>query len=93
MFKELKLAVQQKFEMMCKDQVKLFTVNPDRDKIWDLYLESFTPETRQHHNCNCCKSFLRQYGGIVAIINGEKVTMWSVDAPEEYQQSIKNVND
>lgn len=93
MFKELKRSVQDRFEMMCKDQVKLFTVNPDRDKIWDLYLESFTPETRQHHNCNCCKSFLRQYGGIVAIINGEKVTMWSVDAPEEYQQSIKNVND
>ena len=94
MFIQLKQAVQDRFDSMIKDQTKLFTVTVDRDKIWDLYLNGFTDEVRQHHNCNCCKSFLRQFSGIIAIINGKKVCMWpDSDVPDEYFQSILNIKD
>lgn len=45
----------------------LFYVPIDRTEIWERYISGFDPEQRQEHNCNACKSFLRQYGGIVAI--------------------------
>jgi len=64
---------------MCKGQIHLYTVNPDRDKIWELYLEGFTKDVRQSNNCNCCKSFFRQYGGIVTIVNNQLCSVWDID--------------
>lgn len=93
MFLELKKAVQDRFDSMIKNQTKLFTVTVDRDLIWDLYLNGFTEEVRQHHNCNCCKSFLRQFSGIIAIKDGRKICMWPDSVPDEYFQSILNIKD
>ena len=64
MFNELKQKVRENFDKMAKDP-HLFYVTVDRDKVWELYLSGFEDsEERQHHNCNACKSFLRQYAGI-----------------------------
>ena len=69
-FHIVKTAVAERFEELSKH--KLFQVNiPERDTLVDIYLNSFPEEERQHHNCNCCKSFIRQYGNIVAIIDGK----------------------
>lgn len=35
--------------------------------LFEVYLASLPSDERQHHNCNCCKAFLRKYGGLVAI--------------------------
>lgn len=92
MFIQLKQAVQDQFNLMIKDQTRLFTVNPDRETIWDMYLSGFDESVKQHHNCNCCKSFLRQFSGIVSIKNGQKVSMWdNITVPDEYLMSILNI--
>src|SRR5690349_20248513 len=96
MFQKLKQAIQKNFENIMKGQSKLFYKDIDRDKIWDLYLEGFSPEERQGHNCNCCKSFLRRYSGIVVIdAQLEVKSIWDInlnDIDEEYRQSVKNIH-
>ena len=89
MFTELKHALRRNFERMSKTG-PLFYVTIDRDKIFAEYLAGFpTPELRQEHTCNCCKSFLRQFGGIVAIEAGRPVSIWDgLESTPGYEQPI-----
>jgi len=88
--KQLQQALQAKINEMTKNGQKLFKVDIDRDEIFNVYLNSFEEDDRQFYNCNCCKSFLRQYGGIVAIKDGVVESIWDIDTPEEeYAQSAK----
>lgn len=94
MFKQIKELVKFQFDILSLGE--LFTVNPDREAIWDAYLSGFSDEERQGHNCNCCKSFIRQWGGIVGIVDNRMVSIWDAymeDVPVEYHQSIKNLRE
>jgi len=66
MFNNLKQKLQDNFKELSKNN--LFYVDIDRDEIFQQYLNGFEEDTKQSHNCNCCKSFLRQYAGIVGIV-------------------------
>lgn len=74
-------------------QSTLFYVSIDRDKVFEVYLSGFPEGERQEHNCNCCKSFLRQWGGIVGIINNEVVTIWDGVDAQGYEEAAKNLGD
>lgn len=91
-FSQLKQALKANYEKLEKNTNVLFYKEVNRDKIWDLYLDGFTdPVEKQSHNCNCCKSFLRQYSGIVFIENNAVVSIWdfSLDGIDEiYHPSI-----
>lgn len=92
MFRELKEKVRFKFDQMAEGE--LFTVTVDRDLIWSAYIDGFSDETRQGHNCHCCKSFLRQWGNIVTIVDQRVVSIWDIEeVPVEFQQSVKNLSD
>lgn len=94
MFSVLKKNVGLNFEKLIKDQATLFTVEVDRDKIWEIYLNNFPEEHKQEHNCNCCKSFLRQYSGICVIQNNIKRSIWdNIEVPEKFINSIKAVKE
>ena len=58
-----------------------------RDELFNAYLGTFPPgPLRQEHNCNCCKSFLRNYGNIVAIdANNEIQTLWDFEIEGVYE--------
>lgn len=79
-FKTIKTAVAKQFASMSKQQ--LFRVNIDKDVLWNLYLSSFPEGTnpiykeRTEHDCNCCKQFVRAVGDVVAIKDGELVSIW-----------------
>lgn len=94
MFINVKKQVQDNLTDMLSKSNELFYVSIDREVIWENYLEAFEEATKQEHNCNCCKSFLRQYGGIVAIIGGKKVSIWDnmENVPEDYKVSIMNLS-
>lgn len=78
MFKHIKEKVQQQFAII--SQYDLFKVDLDKDILWEAYLNSFSdPIERQEHNCNCCKSFIKNYGGIVAIKDNEIKTLWDFE--------------
>ena len=54
------------------------------DDLWATYLAAFPEGTnmlyreRTEHDCSCCKNFIRQYGNVVAIIDGAITSMWDV---------------
>lgn len=90
MFQEVKTKVQTQFAKLSANP--LFRVEVDRDKIWEVYLNAFAEDKKQENNCNCCKSFLRQFAGIVSIENGKIVTLWDFEVDdEEYKEPIKAV--
>lgn len=92
MFSLVKKQLQDNFQSIISLTPHLFYVNIDRDEIWNQYLTGFEQEVMQEHNCNSCKSFLRQYAGIVGIINGDRVSIWDgLTVDTEYQQSIDNL--
>jgi hypothetical protein len=67
------------------EKTSLFKVDIDKDEFWNLYLDSFPKgyneiyKERREYDCNCCKSFIKHYGGIVAISeNNELISIWDV---------------
>ena len=89
-FHKVKEVIEQRFNLLSKHQL-FQVVIPDRNTLVDLYLNTFQdPEERQHHNCNCCKSFLRQYGNIIAIISDKVETLWDVVVDDEQFQNTVN---
>jgi hypothetical protein len=91
-FTSLKAPLMENFNKRFKD-LPLFTVELDRDKIVETYLSSFPEELRQEHNCSCCKSFLRQFAGIVTIQENKMVTLWDNLQVEGFQDVINNINE
>ncbi|MCK5538339.1 MAG: hypothetical protein KAI79_16045, partial [Bacteroidales bacterium] len=88
-FKKVAIAIETQFNKLSKHD--LFITNVDKDTIWDTYLESFPEGTnpiyleRTEHDCQCCKSFLRNAANIVAIINNKLVSLWDIQVDDEYQ--------
>lgn len=97
MFEDLKKQVNKRFQQLAASG-KLYRVDVDRDKIWETYLQAFPEENdvRQSNNCNCCKSFLRQYGGTVAIdpVTLETLTLWDFAFEDpEYADAVVALRD
>lgn len=86
MFITLQGLVEAQFQLMAKHD--LFETDAVGTELVDAYLNGFPEAERQEHNCNCCKSFIRQYGNIVAINGDQIMTIWDVQAPAEYKNAI-----
>lgn len=76
-------AVRRQFEEMAGEQ--LFVVDSDRDVIWERYLTAFPAGSnpifreRTEHDCSCCRHFIRNIGGVVAIQNGALASVWDLN--------------
>ena len=72
---------------------KLFVV--DKSGLWDEYLNSFENDpiylTNTTHNCNCCKTWIRNYANIVAIVNGKRESIWDIEAKAPYDSVTKQL--
>lgn len=90
-FRQLKTAVQRQFNKMKTEQ--LFRIQLDKDKLWELYLKSFPEGTnpifreRTEHDCSCCRSFIKNIGDLVAIKDGELISIWDCPAGD-YQPVV-----
>lgn len=94
-FKPFAQAVRDNFTFMSEHE--LFVVDIDPDDLFAAYLAAFPEGTnpifreRTEHDCSCCRNFIKHLGPIVAIIGGERVTVWDLTAlydnmlAEEYQ--------
>lgn len=54
--------------------------------LWTLYLEGFTdPQIKQSINCNCCRDFIRKFGGLCYVNDTGKVVsaLWEPELVEE----------
>ena len=96
-FVEMRTKMLEHFAEMTKDSTELFEVSLDKDKLWDLYLESFPPEKnkifreRREHDCSCCRHFIKTMGNVVAIKDGKVISLWDFDieGDDTYEPSIK----
>jgi len=88
-FTVIKKAVHDQMDRM--SDTGLCVVDVDKDALWETYLGSFPVGSnpifreRTQHDCQCCKQFIRNAGGIVSIVNGELVSIWDVKVGGEYQ--------
>ena len=61
-------------EEMMNNNDKLFVVNVSKDKLYDIYLDSFPEVTnpvfkeRRYYDCQTCKSYIKHFGNVVAIV-------------------------
>lgn len=81
------------FSLMTAPGMKLFRTNLSGDELWETYIEAFPAEhnklfrERREYDCNCCRSFIKRVGGVVAIDkNLNRHTIWDVTVPGYFQQ-------
>jgi hypothetical protein len=74
MFSDIKKQVADNFKEMSSGE--LFYVNIDREKAWEEYLSGFPEELKQEYTCNSCRSFIRQWSGIVSIAGNKIRSIW-----------------
>jgi hypothetical protein len=66
------------------------------DGLSTTYVTGFPVDEQQHHNCNCCRDFIRRFGHAVFIdTDGSTIpALWDhTQAPEEYRAAIKALED
>lgn len=94
---EFNKKIQARFDEMSSTG-KLFRVNLSGQKLWELYLGSFTKEDNpifrdpdsSVKNCNHCNNFIRRYGNVVSIDENNNITtMFDVDVTGEYENTVK----
>ncbi|QWY83081.1 hypothetical protein [Rhizobium phage RHph_X66] len=86
-------AVRERFASAIAGGQPLFT--SDATDLWDEYLNGFDdPIERQNHNCNCCRSFIRHYGGLLVIDDKgvQRSAIWDDDlAPAFFKKAAANL--
>lgn len=98
--KDVKKALQLNFMEMTKDSTHLFEVELDKDKLWNLYLESFPAGTneiyrvRREHDCSACRQFIKKIGNAVIIKDNTIRTVFDFETDSfEYQPVMKALSD
>lgn len=93
-FKEFNKAFQQHFIQLVGTADRLFEVQVDKDKLWNLYLNSFPAGTnpiyrvRTEHDCSCCKHFIRAIGAMVVIRDYQIQTIWGFNTGDSTYQPV-----
>lgn len=93
-FRAFKLPVAKQFEKLSKH--KLLKVDIDKDALWDAYLASFPEGTnpifreRREYDCSCCRQFIRTVGDVVAVVDGQIVSIWDIVSDEPAFQVVAN---
>lgn len=84
-FKPFASLVHSRFVELSKQELY---VTVDGDLLWEKYLQSF-PEgtnriykTRTEHDCSCCRSFVRNVGNVVSVVNGKLQSVWGIQGAE-----------
>lgn len=73
----------------------LYEVDVDKDKLWNLYLDSFPAGTnpiyrvRRKYDCSCCRHFIKNIGGTVYIDGDLNVhSIFDFDANDDTFQPV-----
>jgi hypothetical protein len=90
MFTSLREQVQKRFAELTKNSNYLFVIDCDKALLFDIYLTNFDESVRQEHNCNCCRSFIKEIGGVVSIKDGKVSTIWDFEPLDSvYKKSVE----
>ena len=93
-FEQFSVKINERFNYLAT-QGRLLHAGISKQQLTEEYLKSFPEGTNPIylentvHDCNCCKSFLRQIGNVITVKNGEVLTLW--DDFNEYETPYKEV--
>lgn len=93
-FKEFRDLQQSHMKDLFEDVTTLFTVNVDKDVIWETYLNSFPPGTneifrqRREYDCSCCRSFIKNFGNVVVVKDGKLFSIWGFQTGDKKFQPV-----
>jgi len=79
---------------MIQNQDVLFTVDVDKDELWNLYLDSFPPGTneifreRREHDCSCCRQFIKSFGNVVTVLDNKIISIWDFQTEDTTYQPV-----
>lgn len=102
-FVEFRNAVMDKFYELsdvCGNAIFEMEVG-DKSKLWDAYINNF-PEgtnpifrTNRVHDCTCCRHFIKAVGALVGIKNGDLISIWDVNLPDdsEFKKPARALSD
>ena len=99
-FRKFNECIQAQFAKMCATGM-LFRSTVTGQEVWDAYLGGFLPENNvvfrdpntSEHDCQCCRNFIRRYGNILAIREGEVQNIFTgVENVGEYTEPSIAVN-
>ncbi|MFB5597712.1 MAG: hypothetical protein ACE5RJ_01670 [Nitrosopumilaceae archaeon] len=99
-FIQLKLALKSHVKNMAYSNKPLFVTNTDKNKLWELYLNSFPPETneifreKRVHDCNACRRFIQSFGNIVCVTSQNTLqSIWDFSIDNmAYRQVIQSMS-
>lgn len=89
-FMQFKKAIQAQIHKM--QPMNLYVIDADSQVMYEHYLSSFPAGTnpmfreRTEHDCSCCRQFIRDMGGVVAIKGNKLISIWDVKVDGFYQQ-------
>lgn len=91
MFKQFAKQVKDQLDKISKS-AEIFQTQPTGTDLFTEYLAAFPAGTnpifreRTEHDCNCCKQFIRNLGGVVSVKDGIVTTVWDDmdNLPEPY---------
>ena len=89
-YEEFSQQIQEQFAYNTSIGKHLFTT--DVEGLFDAFLAALPEgEARQHYTCNCCRSFVTRYGGLVVITEKGAIVpvMWDKIVPDFFQAAVK----
>lgn len=90
-FKEFKTSLKKSVDKLISLQSFLFITDIDKDEFYEVYLSSFPESLRQEFTCNACRSFIRQFAGVVAINDNKIHTMWDFKTEAPYDKVVESM--
>ena len=99
-FHDLQAKLLENFELLSTALGGAYQTDADKDDLWSTYLESFPEErnpifrVRREYDCSCCRSFIRNIGGIVFInLELELKTIWGFEIDDPDYQAVLDAMD
>ena len=98
-FRKFAEKVNEHFQNMMKTSTVMFEVDSDKETIWETYLGSFPDGTNEiyitntEHDCSACRHFIKQFGGVVSIKDGNMESIWDIDIDGKYGVVAKALSD
>src|SRR5687768_8985330 len=82
-FQQFVRDVTTRLSVMSKGELYVVGDGLDRDSLWLTFLDSFPAGTnlrfreRSEYDCSTCRGFIKNFGNVVEIRNGEVRSVWS----------------
>lgn len=78
-------SVKKSVDTLGKAGKQLYQTDISKEALWETYLSSFPEGTnnlyreRTEYDCNCCRSFIRAMGNVVALEDNKLKSIWDIE--------------